>query len=74
MKNEWNCKYDPLVDIESITAIYLNIIFNSPSVMYDKEAECASVMTTNGLLTNQFFELDHTSWAGVFVRTMMRIW
>ena len=57
MVDEWNSEYDSIVDIESITAMYLDAIFTSPSVMYNKEARCASMMT-NGLLTNQFDELN----------------
>ena len=60
MKDEWNQKYDPLAGIESLTAIYLDIIFISPSVMYDKEAEIASTMTENSLLTNNITSIDET--------------
>ena len=45
--------------------MYSDVIFTSLSVMYDKEAKCASLMTTNGLLTNQFSELNDAPWAGV---------
>ena len=52
MKDEWNQEYDPLADIESLTAIYLDVICTGPSVMYNKEAKVASAMAENGLLTN----------------------
>ena len=65
MEEEWNHEYDPLADIDSITAMYADPIFTGWSVMYDKEAECASMMM-EGLLTNQFKELyNDASWNGV---------
>ena len=55
MEDEWKHEYDPLADIESITAMYVDPIFTGRSIMYDKEAECASMMT-DALLKNQFEE------------------
>ena len=57
MRDEWNQEYDPLADIESLTAMYLDVIFTSPSTMYDKEAKFASTMIENGLLTNNITKL-----------------
>ena len=48
IEDKWNSKYDCLVDIESITVMYYNIIFNSPCGMYDKETECLSTITAIG--------------------------
>ena len=67
MVDEWNCEYDPMADIEFITTMYSHVIFTSPSVMYNKAAECARTMTTNGLLTNQFPELNDAPWAVVLL-------
>ena len=33
MRNEWNYKHDSLANTESITAMYLDVIFISPSNM-----------------------------------------
>ena len=46
--------------------MYSDIIFNSLSIMCEREVECASSMTTNCLLTNKCSELDDTPLAGVF--------
>ena len=58
-----NQEYDSLVDIESIKAIYSDFLFTSPSIMYDKEAEIASTIAENGLLTNIITEINETPWA-----------
>ena len=39
--------------------MYSDIIFTSPSVMYDKEAKVASTMAENGLLTNNITEINN---------------
>ena len=66
MEDEWNHEYDSLADIESVAAMYTDPVFTSQSIMYDKEAECASMMT-DGVLTNRFEELyKDTSCNGVF--------
>ena len=61
MRDEWNQKYDPLADIESIETIYSYFVFTSPSVMYDKEAEIFSIMEENSLLMNNITEIDETT-------------
>ena len=50
MRDEWNQEYDPLADIESLTAMDSDDIFTSPSIMYDKEAEISSTTAENSLL------------------------
>ena len=67
MRDEWNQKYDPIANIESIKAMYSNFIFTGPSVMYNKEAEMASAMAENGLLTNNITEIDEAPWAGALL-------
>ena len=59
-RDEGNQEYDLLADIESIKAMYSDFIFTAPSVMYDKEAEIASTMAKNGLLTNDITEIDES--------------
>ena len=55
-----------LANIESVTAMYADPVFTRRSIMYNKEAECASMMT-DGVLTNRFEEsYKDTSWNGVF--------
>ena len=49
MVDEWNSEYDPIADVKSITAMYSDAVFTTLSVIYNKEARCASMMT-NGLL------------------------
>ena len=63
MRDEWNQEYDPLADIESIKAMYLNFGFTSPTLMYDKEAEIASTMAENYFLMNNIKEIDEAHWA-----------
>ena len=67
MEDEWNQKYDPLADIKLLTVMYLDVIFTGPSVMYNKEAEVASAMAENGLLTNTITEIDEAPWTGALV-------
>lgn len=67
MRDEWNYNYNPLADKKSITAMYLDIIFTSLSIIYDKEAECASAMTENGLFTNNITEIDEALCAGALL-------
>lgn len=50
IEDDWNSEYDPLADIKLITVMYLDVIFNSPSIMYKKEARCVSTMIVRGLL------------------------
>ena len=45
IEDEWNHEYDSLADIESVAAMYVDPVFTSRSIMYNKEAECASMMT-----------------------------
>ena len=33
MEDEWNQEYDQLANIESVTAMYSDVIFTSPSIM-----------------------------------------
>ena len=47
--------------------MYSDFVFTSLSVMYDKEAEIASTMAENGLLTNNITEIDESPWAGVLL-------
>ena len=45
MEDEWNHEYGLLADIESVAAMYADPVFTGRSIMYNKEAECASMMT-----------------------------
>ena len=67
MRNEWNQEYDPLADIKSLPAMYSDVVFTRPSIMYAKEAEVASTMAENGLLTNNITEIDEAPWAGALL-------
>ena len=67
MRDEWNWEYDPLADIELIETMYSDFVFTSPPVMYNKEAEIASTMAENGLLTNNITEINKTPWAGALL-------
>ena len=58
MEDEWNQEYDQLADTELLIAMYSDVIFTSPSIMYDKEPEIASAMAENGLLTNNITEIN----------------
>lgn len=58
MKNEWNYKYDPLAGIAFIIPMYSNVVFISPSIIYDTEAECAIAMGAKSLLSNNITGID----------------
>ena len=47
--------------------MYLDVIFISPSIIYNKEAQYACAMAANGLLTNNITEIDKTPWAGALL-------
>ena len=67
VEDKWNQEYDPFTDIESLTAMYADVIFTGPSIMYNKEAEVASAMVENGLLTNNITEIDEAPCAGAIL-------
>ena len=43
--------------------MYLDFVSTGPSVMYDKQAECASAMAENSLFINNITKLDEAPWA-----------